>query len=863
MKKILSVSFFFSLLINSLHGQIDASLKFPSNLSVSPGVVIEIPLLVTTDSLISSVLITLDYDSTKVIFLGASAGASFPGATVTGNGSPAFPPTTTGTNKNAQAEIFAEPSNPVTGAEVEMITLRWQVSGYNGNALIQFEPAEARTFLATVHGKIISQEKLDAGDGVITIVPDTTAILSLVTDTTDVLENTPFAVTLAVSQVADLHQFISTISFDPTIIRVDSVRPGDFLTNSGLSAITWTPPVLDNTSGLISGIQATRADTFGVHGSGSLARLYFRSLMPGVSSLQFVTTESALRDPEANAIPVASFAGTDMNIYREPVAELALPDTFAAQNRYIDLPITITGVGDVDIISALIEVGFDTACMKGVSVVSQNTLTEGWQTPVVNLRSESMYFALAGASPLAGDGILVYLRFYTNPGAEENDQCELRFIDVLLNEGDPTTIIHAGSFRVRGLQIAGSIDYEGTGLPVPFVGFSLTGHQLLTHQTDENGNFNFTRLHYGNYVLTPEKIGDQGRAISPFDAALVLQHVVGSSQLSPYQKIAADVTGDSTVSSFDASYIMRLSVDLEEKFPVMDTADAFWEFVPAAFAIDETNWFAHPDTIVYNPLEKDEFNQNFIGIIYGDVSQNWTSPSLQSVRAQLPPMLAGMSAGAIRPTGMNSFAMPIILESSQAIHSIELEISYPAELMVVSRVSQTDGSGPSLISYSVGNALLKIALASAEPMTQQGEVIAVHFQMKAGQTEGWDGAIRIESAKLNDVPVPLVTGATDTREAMIPTRLSLEQNYPNPFNQETVFKVDVPLLSSGEEVALKIYNLTGQLVRTLLSGESQPGTRLVHWSGNDEGQRPVSSGEYLAVLTAGRQRIVQKFILLR
>jgi len=863
MKKILAVCFFFSFFINSLHGQSDASLKLPADVTVSPGTVLEIPLLVTTDSLITSALITVDFDSTKLTFLGASASASFPGATVTSDGALTFPSVRIGSNANAQVEMMAEPLNPVTGVEVEMIILRWQVSGYNGAALILFELTEARMSLATVHGTVISQEKLNTSDGLVTIVPDTTAILSLDADTTDVLENTPFEVRLLVSQVADLHQFVGAVSFDPTIIRVDSVRPGDFLSNADQSVITWTSPTLDNARGLISGIQAMRADTVGVHGSGALARMYFRSLMPGTSSLQFIPAESALHDPQANAIPIAAFAGIDMNIYRDPVAELALPDTFAAQNRYVDLPVTITGVGEVDIISALIEVEFDTACLNGVSVESQRTLTENWQTPVVNLQKGSMYFALAGASPLAGDGILIYLRFYTNPAAEENDQCELRFADVLLNEGDPTTITHSGNFQVRGLQIAGSVDYEGTGLPVPFVKFTLNGHALLTNQTDENGHFNYTRLHYGDYVLTPEKTGDQGRAISPFDAALILQHVVGSSQLSPYQKIAADVTGDSTVSSFDASYIMRLSVNLEEKFPVMNALDAFWEFVPAAFPIDDANWYAHPDTMAYNPLEQDEFNQDFIGIIYGDVSQNWTSPGLQSVRADAPPMLATLSAGAFRSTGMNSFSLPIMLEASQAVHSLELEISIPSEQVEVLNVTQADGSHSSLISYRAGNDVLRIALAAAEPLTQRGDVLSVQFHKRAEAADGLEGAIRIQWAKLNDALVALSTGAANARETMIPAQLSLAQNYPNPFNQETVFKVDVPLLSPGETVALKIFNVTGQLVRILLNGDVQPGTRLIHWSGNDAGERPVSSGEYLAVLTAGQQRIVQKFIVLR
>ncbi len=863
MKNIKLFSLISLLLINVLIAQPDATLTLPSDLSSSPGSIIETPILLSTDSLISQAQLALDYDSTKLAFIEALPGNAVSGFAVSSNTDLIFPPASPGSNKNVQVSLVAENSNFISGAEIAVINVRWQVSGYNGNASIQFDETGERSTLTSIHGTVFSDGELEFNQGAVTIIPDTTALMTLETDTTDVLENTLFEIQLGVRDVTDLHNYTSSVSFDPNIIRVDSVKPGAFLSNAGQAETTWNAPQLDNTNGLITNIQAERADTFGVFGNGILAELYFHALVPGKSNVNFVSTETNLNDPTDNNIPVAEYLDLELNVYREPVAELALPDTFAAQNRYIDVPITISGVGDVAIISALIEIEFDTTCLKGIDVINQGTLTESWQTPVVNNRDTSFYFALAGATPLAGDGILAFLRFYTNPLAAENDQCEMNFVDVLLNEGDPSTITQPGSFRVRGLQVAGSVDYQGTGLPVPFVELQMSGYQFITNQTNENGNFNFSRLHYGDYVLTPKKSGDQGQAVSPFDAALILQHVVGSSQLSPYQKIAADVSGDSSVSAFDASFIMRYAVELEEKFPVMDDADDFWGFVPGAFAINDDNWFAHPDTIPYSPLENDEFNQNFIGVIYGDVSQNWTSPSLQSTISESPKTIARIRSGAIQISDVNHVSLPIILEPAEAIHSVELEIIFPDDEMEIMNVARKFGSDHSLLSYRAKNNRLKIALASASPLKDEGEILSVQFLMKNATSFSSGEEIYIQQARLNDEPIPITTSVNGAINSTAPTRLVLSQNYPNPFNQSTMFRVDIPRLRDVEEVSLRIYNITGQLVRTLMQGNAQPGSLSVHWNGMDNASSPVSSGEYFAVLKAGEHRLVQRFILLR
>ena len=88
----------------------------------------------------------------------------------------------------------------------------------------------------------------------------------------------------------------------------------------------------------------------------------------------------------------------------------------------------------------------------------------------------------------------------------------------------------------------------------------------------------------------------------------------------------------------------------------------------------------------------------------------------------------------------------------------------------------------------------------------------------------------------------------------------LAQNYPNPFNPETVISYQLSVVS---EVKLVIYDIQGQVVRTLHQRREAPGRYSVQWDGRDNAGRAVSSGVYIYRLETARQTSAHKMILLR
>jgi len=88
-------------------------------------------------------------------------------------------------------------------------------------------------------------------------------------------------------------------------------------------------------------------------------------------------------------------------------------------------------------------------------------------------------------------------------------------------------------------------------------------------------------------------------------------------------------------------------------------------------------------------------------------------------------------------------------------------------------------------------------------------------------------------------------GPISVTVAGVPGNYSLAQCYPNPFNPETAINFS---LKEAGKVSLRIYNLNGQVIRTLVDSEKTAGSYSVMWNGTtDQGAR-VSSGTYLYTL---------------
>ena len=140
--------------------------------------------------------------------------------------------------------------------------------------------------------------------------------------------------------------------------------------------------------------------------------------------------------------------------------------------------------------------------------------------------------------------------------------------------------------------------------------------------------------------------------------------------------------------------------------------------------------------------------------------------------------------------------------------------------------------------------------------------LIAYFKMNEGNGEvlndelGNYGGTLINAGFFNGVDFDQITGIENNADFIsLPEKFSLTQNYPNPFNPTTNIKFRIP---ENGFVTLKIYDLIGREVATLLNEEKLSGNYEVKFNGSN-----LSSGVYFYRLTAGTFTTTKQMILLR
>jgi hypothetical protein len=119
----------------------------------------------------------------------------------------------------------------------------------------------------------------------------------------------------------------------------------------------------------------------------------------------------------------------------------------------------------------------------------------------------------------------------------------------------------------------------------------------------------------------------------------------------------------------------------------------------------------------------------------------------------------------------------------------------------------------------------------------------------------------VEPGQTLALNIPLnPASATDPGSGVVPRPVLELGNFPNPFNPKTKIWYNLP---KPGPATVAIYNLRGQVVRTLVDERQEAGQHQVLWNGTDDNGRTVSSGVYLYRLDAGGKHKTEKFLLLK
>ena len=168
---------------------------------------------------------------------------------------------------------------------------------------------------------------------------------------------------------------------------------------------------------------------------------------------------------------------------------------------------------------------------------------------------------------------------------------------------------------------------------------------------------------------------------------------------------------------------------------------------------------------------------------------------------------------------------------------------------------------------SAGSGLVFTLHFTSEKSRCQPDLKMVPWPLSAGKlyfdmVDAEGNSICKTQVREQAVPIPGKDerGADPVLQETKTSDFKLERNFPNPFNPETVIKFNLP---EASPVSLNVYNILGQVVRTLVDEELPAGIHSVTWDGRNGQGFDVASGVYFYRIKAGSFESTERMTLLR
>jgi Tol biopolymer transport system component len=287
------------------------------------------------------------------------------------------------------------------------------------------------------------------------------------------------------------------------------------------------------------------------------------------------------------------------------------------------------------------------------------------------------------------------------------------------------------------------------------------------------------------------------------DATLILRIAAGLLEPNDYQKCAADFNGDGKIASNDAMLVLRKAAGLEA--PSKDL-----------------------------------------------IADRHISVSLSEAHG-----LKG-----------ETITVPIVVDNIDILSSGDMSISYDSKVLraidvLVSPSNEEGTNNGLLMANNISQpGLIRISFAGVERLNN-GKLAEIKFEVLTDDVS----PLIFKMAELYSPDALLLISKVTNKQfrswAVAPERSALLQNYPNPFNPETWIPYQ---LHEANEVVIRIYNITGELVRELRLGYKPVGQyttqdRSAYWDGRNEAGERVSSGVYFYNIQAGKYSSTMKMIV--
>lgn len=215
----------------------------------------------------------------------------------------------------------------------------------------------------------------------------------------------------------------------------------------------------------------------------------------------------------------------------------------------------------------------------------------------------------------------------------------------------------------------------------------------------------------------------------------------------------------------------------------------------------------------------------------------------------------------------NETVGPIVVAGSPSVDAVPIDVGSPANLAATVTDAFTGGSNVVAAEWSAG--VSPAPAGSGAPMTGAFGTVEVAVSaaldtnaLPLGATTVW---VRAQDAAGNwggatALAVQVNGSANDVAIGGEVAELALAQNFPNPFRADTRIRFALP---QAERVDLRVFDVGGRAVRTLVRDELGAGVHNVAWDGRDDDGNRVASGVYFYRMTAGAEERERKMVHLK
>ncbi len=423
---------------------------------------------------------------------------------------------------------------------------------------------------------------------------------------------------------------------------------------------------------------------------------------------------------------------------------VALPLVSASPGETLTIPVTVGDLTDRAVISYDFQVSYDPEVLLPLSPAYDITGTLSSSSLITPNADNSGHLIISAfqAVPLEGAGTLINLRFvvlglngqstsltfedYTDPNTVFHPGFQF-------NEGIPASAPTNGSVTIGAVTISGTVTYGNASAPPKYISNATvcsTGSSTVCTVTDAPGPT------AGQYTLIPSGPGDHiasvtkttgQNSITSNDAARIAQHVAGTLLLTTdNQKVTADVSNNGSISSNDAALIARYVTSLGPPYGITGT----WRFfIPPGPTFPAGAW---PTTLTCSAGTSNCPNFNFVGLLEGEVTGNWTPSAARPVSSgpgrsttvELPNVTAPSDKEVVIPVNINNAA-------NKDIISYEFDLKYDPTVIQPQAepvdVKGTVSRGLTVVANAQEPGILRVAIYGPMPIDKNGLLLNLRF----------------------------------------------------------------------------------------------------------------------------------------